>query len=81
MTQQVPYSEHEPLEIRLGDLDFKSGVGGKLQYWRGVERRLIEEGWYNGHHHDQEPSECSLQEYRGEVRPVKVKGMDQIKER
>ncbi|KAI5305046.1 surf-like protein [Ascosphaera pollenicola] len=34
--------------IKLCDLDFKDGSGGKLAYWRGIEERLISEGWYTG---------------------------------
>ncbi|PGH04142.1 hypothetical protein GX51_03649 [Blastomyces parvus] len=66
MFVRVPHDELEPLEARLGDLDFKSGIGGKLQYWRETESRLIEDGWYRGTHQDQGPSECSLQGPRGE---------------
>ncbi|OJD28069.1 hypothetical protein ACJ73_00525 [Blastomyces percursus] len=66
MFVRVPHDEHEPLEARLGDLDFKSGIGGKLQYWRVTESRLIEDGWYRGIHQDQGPSECSLQGPRGD---------------
>ncbi|OAX80530.1 hypothetical protein ACJ72_05131 [Emergomyces africanus] len=61
MFVKVPHNELEPLEARLGDLDFKSGIGGKLRYWRETERRLIEDGWYSGNRKDQEFSECSLQ--------------------
>ncbi|PGH02504.1 hypothetical protein AJ79_07617 [Helicocarpus griseus UAMH5409] len=68
MFVRVPRDEHEPLEVRLGDLDFKSGIGGKLQYWRETENRLIEEGWYSGDRKDQEFSECSLQGPRGDFR-------------
>lgn len=35
-------------EVRLADLDLKSSAGGKLGKWAGMERRLIEEGWYAG---------------------------------
>lgn len=30
---------------RLGDLDLKTGKG-KAEYWRALERQLIEGGWY-----------------------------------
>ncbi|KAK2745651.1 Inositol-pentakisphosphate 2-kinase [Onygenales sp. PD_40] len=69
MFVKVPHSELEPLEVRLGDLDFKSGIGGKLQYWRETENRLIEEGWYSGNRRGQEYSECSLQGPRDDYRP------------
>ncbi|PGH29327.1 hypothetical protein GX50_07936 [[Emmonsia] crescens] len=68
MFVKVPRDELAPLEARLGDLDFKSGIGGKLQYWRQTETRLIEDGWYNGNRKDQEFSECSLQGPRGGFR-------------
>jgi inositol-pentakisphosphate 2-kinase len=35
-------------EVRLADLDLKSSGGGKLERWAGIERRLIDEGWYTG---------------------------------
>lgn len=33
------------IDARLGDLDLKSG-DGKAEYWRGLERQLINGGWY-----------------------------------
>ena len=30
----------------MGDLDLKSPEGGKAEYWRRTERRLIDGGWY-----------------------------------
>ena len=33
------------IDARLGDLDLKTGKG-KAEYWRGLERQLIDEGWY-----------------------------------
>lgn len=45
---QIPRSCSGAIEARLGDLDLKSGRGEKGEYWRGTERRLIEEGWYMG---------------------------------
>lgn len=33
------------IDARLGDLDLKTGKG-KAEYWRDLERRLIDEGWY-----------------------------------
>jgi inositol-pentakisphosphate 2-kinase len=35
-------------EVRLADLDLKSGGGGKLETWASTERRLVVEGWYMG---------------------------------
>jgi inositol-pentakisphosphate 2-kinase len=35
-------------EVRLADLDLKTSEGGKLARWAGMERRLIEGGWYTG---------------------------------
>lgn len=45
---QLPFDERRPVEVRLGDLDLKTGDGGKAQYWRELETRLIREGWYAG---------------------------------
>ncbi|KAF3483621.1 uncharacterized protein GIQ15_02945 [Arthroderma uncinatum] len=58
MFVKVPHKPNEPFELRLGDLDFKSEDGGKLQYWQDTETRLIEEGWYLGVHKGQGGSEC-----------------------
>lgn len=58
MYVKVPLDENSPIEARLGDLDFKTGLGGKVQYWRDLETRLIEEGWYSGKRGGK--SECSL---------------------
>ena len=33
------------LDARLGDLDLKTGKG-KAEYWKGLEKQLIEGGWY-----------------------------------
>lgn len=49
------------MEIRLGDLDLKTGAGGKAQYWRDLELQLIEGGWYDGFKSTQESRECALQ--------------------
>lgn len=38
----------EGVEARIGDLDLKTGEGGKWEYWEGVERSLMEGGWYGG---------------------------------
>ncbi|KAK2755007.1 Inositol-pentakisphosphate 2-kinase [Arachnomyces sp. PD_36] len=58
---KVSHDESQPIETRLGDLDVKTGGGGKSQYWRDIETRLISEGWYSGTRKGQENSECSLQ--------------------
>lgn len=45
---QVPRSGHGAIEARLGDLDLKTSGGLKAEYWRGIETRLIDGGWYTG---------------------------------
>jgi inositol-pentakisphosphate 2-kinase len=50
-----------PVEIRLGDLDLKTGAGGKAQYWLNLESQLIAGGWYLGNNSGLSPSECLLQ--------------------
>ncbi|EFR03314.1 hypothetical protein MGYG_06313 [Nannizzia gypsea CBS 118893] len=61
MFVKVPRKHNEPFELRLGDLDFKSEDGGKLQYWQDTETELIEEGWYLGAHRSQgKNTECAL---------------------
>lgn len=58
------------MEIRLGDLDLKTGAGGKAGYWRDLETQLIEQDWYRGSECDQIPSECALHLQRSLPRPV-----------
>lgn len=43
---QIPRSGHGAAEARLGDLDLKTSSGSKAEYWRSVERNLIDNGWY-----------------------------------
>ncbi|GFG10893.1 inositol-pentakisphosphate 2-kinase [Aspergillus udagawae] len=58
---KIPRDELGPVEIRLGDLDLKTGAGGKAQYWLNLESQLIAEGWYLGNSTGLSPSECLLQ--------------------
>ena len=43
---KVPTDRNSKIEARLGDLDLKTSSGKKAEYWRSLERRLIDEGWY-----------------------------------
>lgn len=36
------------ITAKLGDLDLKEAEEGKVKYWSGLERDLIEGGWYQG---------------------------------
>ncbi|KAK6358221.1 Inositol-pentakisphosphate 2-kinase, variant 2 [Orbilia blumenaviensis] len=36
------------IECKVGDLDMKTGEGGKGVYWREVEKRLLRGDWYTG---------------------------------
>ncbi|KAF4246523.1 hypothetical protein CNMCM8980_008506 [Aspergillus fumigatiaffinis] len=58
---KIPRDEMGPVEIRLGDLDLKTGAGGKAQYWLNLESQLIAGGWYLGNNSGLSPSECLLQ--------------------
>lgn len=49
------------VEVRLGDLDLKTGAGGKAQYWLDLENQLLSQGWYMGNNSGQGSSECLLQ--------------------
>ncbi|KAJ5772889.1 hypothetical protein N7457_007785 [Penicillium paradoxum] len=60
MFVRIPHDEKSPVQIRLGDLDLKTGAGGKADYWRDLEAQLIEEGWYQGINNTQALSECAL---------------------
>ncbi|CRG83152.1 Inositol-pentakisphosphate 2-kinase [Talaromyces islandicus] len=55
-----------PIELRIGDLDLKTAAGGKAAYWRTLETRLIQEGWYMGENPGQLQmnSECALSRSR-----------------
>jgi hypothetical protein len=33
---------------KIADLDIKSIKGGKDEYWKTLEQKLIYEGWYGG---------------------------------
>ena len=50
------------VEARLGDLDLKTSGGKKAEYWRSLERRLIDEGWYSATEKDKSAGEnfCQL---------------------
>lgn len=44
--RQISEDKRQPVEARLGDLDLKSAAGNKAEYWKGLEKSLIEDGWY-----------------------------------
>ncbi|KAL2124325.1 hypothetical protein VTJ04DRAFT_690 [Mycothermus thermophilus] len=50
---RVPVDPSQPVQAKLADLDRKRGVA-KRSYWRDLERRLIQEGYYNGHDKEKE---------------------------
>ena len=52
---KMPADTAGEVELRLGDLDLKSGRQGKAGYWRAVEETLISEGWYMGTEGDPRP--------------------------
>ncbi|KAJ5937232.1 Inositol-pentakisphosphate 2-kinase [Penicillium verhagenii] len=62
---KIPNDEKSPVEIRLGDLDLKTGAGGKSTYWRKLEMQLLDGGWYDGSNANQDLTECALQ-YSGQ---------------
>ncbi|KAG0650402.1 hypothetical protein D0Z07_3478 [Hyphodiscus hymeniophilus] len=53
-------ADNREWEARIGDLDLKSK--DKINYWRGIEWSLIEEGWYEGleDYNDRQPLVCRL---------------------
>lgn len=55
-----PSNDDSAVEARLGDLDLKGK--GKEEYWKSLERALIEEGWYEGKEkaEDAQPLTCSI---------------------
>ena len=65
----MPRDEVGTVEIRLGDLDLKTGAGGKAKYWLDVETQLISEGWYLGSKSCSHVSDCALQGSRGHSQP------------
>lgn len=38
----------DSVEARIADLDMKTAAHGKGEYWRELERELVEGGWYEG---------------------------------
>lgn len=46
---------------RLGDLDIKKPKEGKLKYWKDVEQRLIDGGWYEGREVRKVRTNCRLE--------------------
>lgn len=66
---KMPSDEVGTVEIRLGDLDLKTGAGGKAKYWLDVEKQLISEGWYLGSKTCSHISDCALQGSRGHSQP------------
>ena len=34
------------VDVKIADLDLKTPTAEKIRYWKDVERRLIDEGWY-----------------------------------
>lgn len=57
----MPRNAQGKVEARLGDLDLKTGAGGKAQYWLDLENQLLSQGWYMGNNTGQSSSECFLQ--------------------
>lgn len=53
---------NKTIEARLGDLDLKTSSGSKAEYWRSLERKLIDEGWYGATEEDRAQHEnfCQL---------------------
>ncbi|KAI9660865.1 MAG: Inositol-pentakisphosphate 2-kinase [Trizodia sp. TS-e1964] len=45
---KIPLAAHQLVDARIGDLDMKIADGGKAEYWRAMEKDLIEGGWYSG---------------------------------
>ena len=61
-SHKIPMTGHTKVEARLGDLDLKTSGGKKAEYWRNLERRLIDEGWYSATENDNSGGEnfCQL---------------------
>ncbi|KAE8350290.1 inositol-pentakisphosphate 2-kinase [Aspergillus coremiiformis] len=66
---KMPRDDTGSVEIRLGDLDLKTGAGGKAQYWLDLEKQLVSEGWYSGSKSSSHASDCALQGSRGHFQP------------
>ena len=60
----MPRDDSGRVEIRLGDLDLKTGAGGKAKYWLDLEHQLIMEDWYLGAKNNVSESECAQQSPR-----------------
>lgn len=57
---RIPADAGEPVEAKLGDLDKKNGEA-KLGYWQSMERRLAEEGYYEGKEVPPQKTTCQLE--------------------
>ncbi|RAH51564.1 inositol-pentakisphosphate 2-kinase [Aspergillus brunneoviolaceus CBS 621.78] len=66
---RIPKDETSRIEVRLGDLDLKTGAGGKAKYWLDLELRLNDEGWYMGARSSVSENECALQGPRNHSQP------------
>lgn len=57
---RLPGNDDDAIDARIGDLDLKSP--DKAEYWKKIERPLIEEGWYMGTEkaEDKQPNICAL---------------------
>lgn len=60
----MPKDGRGNIEARLGDLDMKTGAGGKAQYWLDLEHQLITQGWYTGTDSGQSSTKCILERIR-----------------
>ncbi len=57
---RIPAAEDEPVEARLADLD-KKNWAAKLEYWREIERVLLEGGYYMGMEQPRQETDCLLE--------------------
>ncbi|KAL2024443.1 hypothetical protein VTK56DRAFT_8254 [Thermocarpiscus australiensis] len=65
---RIPADPAAPVEAKLADLD-KKNWAVKLDYWRAVEARLIEGGYYEGKEQPRQGTDCQLER-------VKAEGLD-----
>ena len=54
------WDDSDHVEARFGDLDAKHPAQTKLGYWRGMERSLVNSGFYIGEEKNQVPEKACL---------------------
>jgi len=66
---RVPANPELPIEAKLADLDKKNWMA-KMEYWRAMEQKLIEGGYYEGKEVPRMETGCVLERERGWMKGI-----------